>query len=225
MKKRKQNKKPVDKKKRAKEYYQKNRERILKRVKAYRLKNRDKINRKVKRIRKKNRRKIHKHYRLNKARYNAYSKKWYWKNRHKVKVRRQKYWKKNKKRLSRRNRRWLKVNKVRRAKYKHIVRRTPRTRWKVAWHNATLRDLPFKILFRDYKKIISNPCYYCGKDLTNETGGSLDRKDNNQKIGYILSNVLPCCGTCNVSRADHYTVREFKVMAQALVKFRKKNKK
>lgn len=53
----------------------------------------------------------------------------------------------------------------------------------------------FKLTLEQFKKCISKPCHYCGLSCAS----GIDRKDN--KIGYTLGNVLPCCWTCN--RAKH----------------------
>lgn len=50
----------------------------------------------------------------------------------------------------------------------------------------------------DYEKILHNSkCIYCNAKMPS-TGVGLDRIDN--KIGYIVSNVVTCCGRCNVFR-------------------------
>lgn len=47
-------------------------------------------------------------------------------------------------------------------------------------------------------EVTKQPCYYCG--TTTERIG-LDRKDSNGV--YELSNVLPCCATCNMMKGGH----------------------
>lgn len=56
---------------------------------------------------------------------------------------------------------------------------------------STLTDAELTLLFQV-------PCTYCG-DTT--TGINIDRVDSN--ISYTLSNVVPCCGTCNRMKNDH----------------------
>lgn len=46
--------------------------------------------------------------------------------------------------------------------------------------------------------LIVKGCQYCGETELSKTG--LDRIDNS--IGYIESNVNPCCITCNLIRKD-----------------------
>ena len=87
---------------------------------------------------------------------------------------------------------------------------------------AVTRKIKFEknpIKYELMTNLLNENCYYCDK----KKAWGLDRIDNTK--GYLLDNVLPCCGGCNVSRHTQYTVQEFKVMIQALLKFRKKNKK
>lgn len=46
----------------------------------------------------------------------------------------------------------------------------------------------------------------------------LDRKDNS--LGYIIDNVLPCCGDCNKVRNTVLTVEEMEVAMKAVLVFR-----
>ena len=58
-------------------------------------------------------------------------------------------------------------------------------------------------------------CHYCGETLRWKQigargifqGYNIDRKDN--KIGYVKDNCIPCCGRCNLSRADRFTYEEW----------------
>jgi hypothetical protein len=94
--------------------------------------------------------------------------------------------------------------------------------------DASLRYAGFKsrmgekvqLSFEEYCYIFRNdpPCIYCGS-LIRATGSGLDRIDNT--LGYTVSNVNPCCGTCNDIRGYNLTVEEMKVAMTAVVKFRK----
>ncbi len=59
----------------------------------------------------------------------------------------------------------------------------------------------------EYLTYIKQPCHYCGGSLPN-SGIRLDRVDNT--IGYLNSNVVPCCKTCNIAK-NNKSVEEFKV--------------
>ena len=65
----------------------------------------------------------------------------------------------------------------------------------------------------------SSPCEYCGKSILNDKGIGLDRLNN--KDGYHLTNVVPCCGDCNYIRGDILTYDEMKIAMTAVVEFRK----
>ena len=71
---------------------------------------------------------------------------------------------------------------------------------------AREQDLECLLTLEEYKKVVENPCYYCGGVLCT-VGYSLDRIDNEQ--GYTLANVRPCCKRCNMSKSNS-TEDEFK---------------
>jgi hypothetical protein len=48
------------------------------------------------------------------------------------------------------------------------------------------------------KELILRPCEYCGEDDPAAIG--LDRAENS--VGYVLSNVVPCCIRCNALKRD-----------------------
>jgi hypothetical protein len=66
------------------------------------------------------------------------------------------------------------------------------------------RNLEFDIEREDFKRLTSSNCHYCGAPPSakmKSTAGAeyvyngLDRLDND--VGYIMSNVVPCCSICN----------------------------
>lgn len=60
---------------------------------------------------------------------------------------------------------------------------------------ARARNLILDITLEQYTRLVLNAsCFYCQGPLS-ETGPSLDRLDNT--LGYLLTNVVPCCYTCN----------------------------
>lgn len=63
---------------------------------------------------------------------------------------------------------------------------------------ALHRGKDWAILEEDYYRLVAQPCYVCG----GTTGGGigLDRQDNRR--GYHLDNVKPCCGPCNMARGS-----------------------
>jgi len=67
--------------------------------------------------------------------------------------------------------------------------------------------------FEDIQHLINSICYYCG-----EASQGLDRIDNS--VGYTKDNVLPCCGRCNKTRGEDWTVEEAKAMILLGLKMR-----
>lgn len=61
-------------------------------------------------------------------------------------------------------------------------------------NNANERNYCFELSQEDFDNIINDNCYICGK----ENCYGIDRYDNS--VGYILSNVKPCCGQCNIMK-------------------------
>lgn len=62
-------------------------------------------------------------------------------------------------------------------------------------------------------------CHYCdGPIFMSAYATGLDRIDN--KLGYHLDNVLPCCGECNKLRGDRLSVDETKEIVNLLKKLR-----
>jgi len=74
--------------------------------------------------------------------------------------------------------------------------------------NAHDRLLNFNLSFKNFKKIISQRCFYCGDesqqtfktDCHSFKYNGIDRVDNNK--GYIAGDVVPCCKKCNFSKTS-----------------------
>lgn len=90
----------------------------------------------------------------------------------------------------------------------HAKRRTPENRYAHAVSNARRRGKEFTLGFEEYTFFISHPCFYCNVSLSDETGTGLDRIDNDG--GYTLTNVNPCCKSCNRIRSKSMSAEEFK---------------
>jgi hypothetical protein len=58
-------------------------------------------------------------------------------------------------------------------------------------YKAKARNLTFRLRLPEFETLVRQPCHYCGEY---EVMG-LDRVDN--RIGYLPSNVVPCCMECN----------------------------
>ena len=57
---------------------------------------------------------------------------------------------------------------------------------------AKTRGYPFLLTDDEFKSFWQEPCHYCADPIISI---GLDRKDN--KLGYIMANVVPCCLPCN----------------------------
>lgn len=84
-------------------------------------------------------------------------------------------------------------------------------------YSAKRRGLEFSLTMEEFREIIGRDCYYCGSEpiakylprhrrLGHYIANGIDRKDNS--IGYIVSNCLPCCKSCNISK-NNRTYEEF----------------
>lgn len=100
--------------------------------------------------------------------------------------------------------------------YHKKASRTTKGRYAVISRSAKRRRLEI-VSYDLLKPFLEQPCYYCG-----EWSAGLDRIDN--KLGYLVANVLPCCTRCNITRNYFWTVEEAKIMVAAALKYRKKNK-
>ena len=83
-------------------------------------------------------------------------------------------------------------------------------------HGAKQRNYDFQLSKKFVREIVKQPCYYCGsapsqiKEVPSGNGvfiyNGIDRLDND--VGYLESNVVPCCWTCNNNKGTK-TVNEF----------------
>jgi hypothetical protein len=87
--------------------------------------------------------------------------------------------------------------------------RTTKARFIFARSHSKHYKRDWSITFEEYENLLNRACFYCGSSILNQKGVGLDRIDN--KKGYLLNNVLPCCGDCNYIRQDLLTVEEMKV--------------
>ena len=66
--------------------------------------------------------------------------------------------------------------------------------------NCIVMKRVFKISKNQFNKIKKNKCYLCGKNNKNHKNG-IDRINNN--LGYIMGNLISCCGDCNNMKKDY----------------------
>jgi hypothetical protein len=83
---------------------------------------------------------------------------------------------------------------------------------KLVNHRTRDNSIEVKISLKEFTKIITQNCYYCGsspkenrifknrkyKNTEVFKHNGIDRK--NPKLGYILDNCVPCCWSCNYSK-------------------------
>ena len=95
---------------------------------------------------------------------------------------------------------------------------------------ANIKKLEWDITEYEFRVLTKENCYYCGKEPSqsrnakNRLNGyyiynGLDRTDNRQ--GYILSNVVPCCKECNYSKKS-MTRDAFLTMVKRIYEFQNK---
>jgi len=72
----------------------------------------------------------------------------------------------------------------------------PYPRFRNLLKSARRRGVELNIDIDDWKELMDDyVCSYCGDDVSKETGGGLDRVDNN--VGYEKDNLKVCCKICN----------------------------
>lgn len=117
------------------------------------------------------------------------------------------------------------LNNIKRKKYKDCGKCTnPDPHTKLMYGESSLKalydsyirrakyaDLNFNLNIEEFKKITSMNCHYCGiepsqKKFANKLSyghylyNGVDRLDSTK--GYLTSNVVPCCKTCNFAKRD-----------------------
>lgn len=91
-------------------------------------------------------------------------------------------------------------------------------------HDAYRRNYFWGLTLEDFKALATCPCSYCGKAAGQRSWGfhfnGLDRKDN--KKGYHVRNVVPCCTACNQVKGVHLSFEEMRVAMKAVLKLRRR---
>jgi hypothetical protein len=120
--------------------------------------------------------------------------------------------------------RWQHENKVRRKVQNKIIRdkavRSLNGRYNSLKRAAKAQNFPLDITKEQHGILLSKRCYYCSGPL-GVTGSGLDRVNNDPNIGYILSNVVPCCPNCNRLKCHLLTSSETLKLVMLLKKLRK----
>lgn len=99
----------------------------------------------------------------------------------------------------------------------HVLSCLPKNKFKDGRNIARQTKRVWSVKYREYLKLLHSGCHYCGVSLLTIGGHSLDRIDNSK--GYTEDNVLPCCGRCNQTRGNRWTVQEMEVMIKAVLSY------
>lgn len=96
------------------------------------------------------------------------------------------------------------------AKARDYARRYRRTfgRYNTAKAQAKRKGVEFNLNEDEFNVLVASNCEYCVLPITTANIG-LDRLNND--LGYIISNVVPCCAECNIARNDKFTPDEMRV--------------
>lgn len=94
---------------------------------------------------------------------------------------------------------------------------------------AMRRGIDWGLTEEETRSLMDSPCHYCGSPPNNlcksvaDNGdyyySGIDRKDSSK--GYVLSNVVPCCFTCNKAKGT-MSEKEFMDWIDSVVTFREK---
>lgn len=139
---------------------------------------------------------------------------WRKKNKKKIKAYEKRYRKTHKDEIRALNKAWIKKN------WRSKVRpdmATPENRFKSSRRRARYLGREWNISLSDYREFLSKRCHYCDGSL-NQFGTGLDRLNNDK--GYVIGNVVPCCGGCNRMRGRIFTSEEMKVAMTAIRNYR-----
>ena len=164
-----------------KEYYKKHRDEIKARMTEYSVANKDKISAKRKFHRAENKDSIRK------QKHDSYLR-----NREKIIARQKEYHLKNKDKIL-----------VRQKDYRLKRRMSTNKKFSDYRNGAKERNLIFDISFDVFMSFWQKPCDYCGTTIP--TIG-IDRVDSSK--GYIDGNIVPCCAMCNTMKL-HYDIDSF----------------
>lgn len=100
-----------------------------------------------------------------------------------------------------------------------IHSKEPRRRWQKLVYKCKHENRKLDLTQEKCEELWNKGCHYCAKSLADETGCGLDRLNND--LGYTLSNVVPCCGSCNTIRNRFLTHEEMKIAMKAVLDYRK----
>lgn len=89
-------------------------------------------------------------------------------------------------------------------KYDKSIASSPGRRFSKYKESAKVRNIKFNLERKQFIKLTSQPCHYCGKfsqltyAVSKKDYCGLDRLNSNK--GYSADNVVPCCHMCNMMK-------------------------
>ena len=66
---------------------------------------------------------------------------------------------------------------------------------------AESKDIEFAITIEQYDHYTKQPCYLCGKTVSDTHTNGIDRYDNT--LGYTIENIRSCCAECNYMKRNY----------------------
>jgi len=126
-----------------------------------------------------------------------------------------------KEKISERQATYRAAHKKERKEFLQEYYKKPEARFKKSKSAAHQREIIWTLDFENFKRISSEPCYYCSNQFCSpvKTGVGLDRLDSSK--GYELDNVVACGKLCNQLKMDILTPEETKVAVAAILNYRK----
>lgn len=185
----------MEKQNKSTEYYELNKDKILKYQEKYRSENKDKIK--------------------------EYKKIYYENNKHKLSEKNKKYYKDHKSEASEYQKEYRSKNKNKLSEYSKNRKKSFHARYSKLKSHVKEENRELDLTEEEFIQITTKSCYYCNDNFRNpkEHGRGLDRIDNSK--GYILNNVLSCCKICNSTRGMFLTVKQTKIGIDAVIEYRK----
>jgi hypothetical protein len=94
--------------------------------------------------------------------------------------------------------------------------------------NAKSRNLTFNLTKEEFKKLISQNCFFCNQEPTESVSSKSRNRTTtkfvhngidrlNSKFGYVLENCVSCCGMCNLMKNKFSTEDFLNKVAQIFV--------
>jgi hypothetical protein len=136
------------------------------------------------------------------------NKEWAIRNKDKVKAINKAYRQAHEEEIKQKRKKWVSINQT-----------TPDYRFLYLKGKCSFYKYDLDLTIDDCISMWAKGCFYCKSDISNVGGVGLDRIDNDK--GYIKTNVLPCCGSCNLIRGYNLTVKEMKVAMTAVMELRR----